>query len=220
MRIAKRLPVQTTHLSTHSLKEKQRQEREELIIQAAEEVLLEKGYYETSMDEIAARVGIAKGTIYKHFPGKEDLVLGIFRRDMQALLQGIDDVIDKVQTPGAKLKALMLFIHAGFFSKQAQLLASMYNGIDLKRLLAEKGGCMSDLWENLVLRVKQLLDEGKAAGEFDASIPTKVMTFSFFSMFSPKVYDHMLLGDDISREDALNYLWRIYINGIVSTETT
>ena len=42
-----------------SLKEKQRQEREALILQAAEEVLMEKGYYETSIDEIAARVGIA-----------------------------------------------------------------------------------------------------------------------------------------------------------------
>ena len=211
--------MQTIHTSTPSLKERQRLEREELIVQAAEEVLLEKGYYETSMDEIAARVGIAKGTIYKHFPGKEDLVLGIFKRDMQALLQGIDDVIDKEQTPGTKLKALMLFIHEGFFSKRTQLFASIYNGIDLKRLLAEKGGCMSDLWESLVLRVKQLLEEGKAAGAFDASIPTKVMVFSFFSMFSPKIYDRLLLGDDISREDAINYLWRIYINGIVSTET-
>ena len=37
----------THHITTPSLKEKQRQEREELIIQAAEEVLREKGYYET-----------------------------------------------------------------------------------------------------------------------------------------------------------------------------
>ena len=210
--------MQTIHTSTHSLKEKQRQEREDLIIEAAEEVLLEKGYYDTSMDEIATRVGIAKGTIYKHFPGKEELVLGIFKRDMQALLQGIDDVIGKEQTPGAKLKALLLFIHAGFFSKQTQLMASMYNGVDLKRLLAEKGGCMSDLWENLVSRIQQLLEEGKATGEFDASIPTKVMVLSFFSMFSPKVYDRMLLGDDISREEVINYLWRIYVNGIASSE--
>ena len=170
------------------------------------------------MDEIATRVGIAKGTIYKHFPGKEELVLGIFKRDMQALLQGIDDVIGKEQTPGAKRKALLLFIHAGFFSKQTQLMASMYNGVDLKRLLAEKGGCMSDLWENLVSRIQQLLEEGKATGEFDASIPTKVMVLSFFSMFSPKVYDRMLLGDDISREEVINYLWRIYVNGIASSE--
>ncbi len=71
--------MQTAHTTNLSLKEKQRQEREQLIIQAAEEVLQEKGYYETSMDEIAARVGIAKGTIYTHFPGKEELVLAIFK---------------------------------------------------------------------------------------------------------------------------------------------
>ncbi len=55
-----------------SLKERQRREREELILQVAEEVLLEKGYYEASIDEIAARVGIAKGTVYLHFASKED----------------------------------------------------------------------------------------------------------------------------------------------------
>ncbi len=212
--------MQTVHPATQSLKEKQRQEREDLIIQAAEEVLLAKGYYETSMDEIAARVGIAKGTIYKHFPGKEDLVLGIFKRDIQALLQGIDDVIDKEQTPGAKLKALLLFVYAGFFSRQAQLFTTMYNGVDMKRLLAEKGGCMSGLWENLVSRIQLLLEEGKAAGEFDASIPTKVMLLSFFGMLSPKIYDHLLLGEDISREEVINYLWRIYVTGIASPATT
>lgn len=208
--------MQSIHNTTPSLKEKQRQEREALIIQAAEEVLMEKGYYETSMDEIAARVGIAKGTIYKHFPGKEDLVLGILQRDMKALLQGIDDLIAKEETPGAKLKALLLFTYAGFFSKQAQLLASMYNGVDMKRLFVEKGACMKDLWDDLIARVKQLLEDGKAAGEFDNSIPTSVMVLSFFSIFSPKVYDRLLLENDLSRMDTINYLWRIFFYGITA----
>src|SRR5216684_7426172 len=96
---AKRLNMQTVHTPTTSLKEKQRREREELIIRAAEEVLQEKGYYETSMDEIAARVGIAKGTIYTHFPGKEELVMAIFNRTMQTFLEGIDGVIEAEPTP-------------------------------------------------------------------------------------------------------------------------
>ena len=63
--------MQIKHISTMSLKEKQRQERVELIIQAAEAVLLEKGYYDTSMDDIANRVGIAKATIYPAFQGRK-----------------------------------------------------------------------------------------------------------------------------------------------------
>src|SRR5947208_4447729 len=109
-----------------SLKEKQRQEREALILQAAEEVLMEKGYYETSIDEIAARVGIAKGTVYLHFPSKEDLVVTIFARNMQTLLEGVDDIIANQPTYRAKLEALLDFMYTGFFSKRAQLISSIH----------------------------------------------------------------------------------------------
>jgi TetR/AcrR family transcriptional regulator, fatty acid metabolism regulator protein len=215
---AKRLIMQTVHTPATSLKEKQRREREELIIQAAEEVLQERGYYETSMDEIAARVGIAKGTIYTHFPGKEELVIAIFKRTMQTFLEGIDAVIEAEPTPRARLEALLQFVYTGFYSKQASLLSSMYNGVDLKRMIVEKGGCMSDLWQSLVSRVTMLLEEGKAAGEINSSIPTKVMLISFFSLFSPKSYDRLVLGDDFSHEELVKYLRQIYFNGIANSE--
>jgi AcrR family transcriptional regulator len=53
-----------------SLKDRQREERERLILEAAEELLAEKGYHEMSIDDIAARVGVSKGTVYLHFPSK------------------------------------------------------------------------------------------------------------------------------------------------------
>lgn len=168
------------------------------------------------MDEIAARVGIAKGTIYTHFPGKEELVLAIFRRNLEAFIQRIDAVIDTETTPRARLEALIQFVYTGLYSKHAQLLSSMYNGVDMKRMIMEKGGCMSDLWESVVSRVTRLLEEGKAAGELNPAIPTKVMLFSFFSLFSPKSYDRLLLGDELSREDLIQQLRDVYFNGIAN----
>src|SRR5271165_330252 len=107
--------MQTEHAErTHiSLKEKQRNEREALILKTAEEVFLEKGYYETSMDEIAARVGVAKGTVYLHFPGKEELVAKIFERDMQLFMQETDAILASTAKPRAKLEAFLSFIHSG-----------------------------------------------------------------------------------------------------------
>jgi TetR/AcrR family fatty acid metabolism transcriptional regulator len=210
--------MQTVHTPTTSLKEKQRHEREELIIQAAEEVFQEKGYYDASMDEIAAQVGISKGTIYAHFPGKEELVAAIFKRNTQTFLQGIDVVIEAEPTPRAKLEALLQFIYTGLYSKQTRLLSSMYNGVDLKRMIVEKGGCMSDLWECLVSHVTKLLEEGKVVGEITSSIPTKVMLFSFFSLFSPRSYDRLLLGEDFSHEELVAHLRGIYFNGIANHE--
>ena len=206
--------MQTTHTPVTSLKEKQRKEREELILQAAEEVFEEKGYYETSMDEIAARVGIAKGTIYTHFPGKEELVIEIFNRNMQTFLDGIEAISITEQTPREKLEAILEFMHTGLYMKQTRLLSIMYNGVDLKRMIVEKSGCVRDLWDSLVVCITQLLEEGKAVGEFDSAIPTKVMVFSFFSLFSPKAYEHLLLGEDMSREEMVKNLRRVYFNGI------
>jgi TetR/AcrR family fatty acid metabolism transcriptional regulator len=207
--------MQTKHISTISLKEKQRQERVELIIQAAEGVLLEKGYYDTSMDDIANRVGIAKATIYTHFPGKEELVLAIFTRDMQKFLRDIGAIDGP--TARATLESIMEFVYTGIFSKQAHLMASMYNGVDLKRLMMKQGGCIHELWSCMVVRVTALLEAGKQAGEFNPTIPTSAMVYSFLCTISPQAYEHYFLSSDLSQADLVSYLQMIYFNGIINT---
>ena len=54
--------------SQPSLKEVLRQKRAEYILEVAETVLLEKGYRDASMDEIAARAGVSKGLSTSTFP--------------------------------------------------------------------------------------------------------------------------------------------------------
>ena len=197
-----------------SLKEKQRGEREALILQVAEEVLMEKGYYETSIDEIAARVGIAKGTVYLHFPSKEDLVIAIFERDMQQLLQYIDTTISSPMTSRGKMEAIFDLVHGGIISKRMQLLYSLSNSGGLRHLLVEKKGCLREIWDQLSARLNSLLEEGKAAGEFDSSLPTMVMLSAFYSLLSPKNYDRLMAEGQMSGEEVAKNLKRIYFKGI------
>jgi len=197
-----------------SLKEKQRGEREALILQVAEEVLMEKGYYETSIDEIAARVGIAKGTVYLHFPSKEDLVIAIFERDMQQLLQYIDTIMFSALTARGKIEAIFDLMHGGIISKRMQLLYSISNGAGLRHLLVEKKGCLREIWDQLSARLNSLLEEGKAAGEFDSSLPTMVMLSAFYSLLSPKNYDRLMAEGQMSGEEVAKNLKRIYFKGI------
>jgi AcrR family transcriptional regulator len=197
-----------------SLKEKQRGEREALILQVAEEVLLEKGYYETSIDEIAARVGIAKGTVYLHFPSKEDLVIAIFERDMQQLLQYIDSTMSSALTARGKIEAIFDLMHGGIISKRMQLLYSISNGAGLRHLLVEKKGCLREIWDQLSARLNSLLEEGKTAGEFDSSLPTMVMLSAFYSLLSPKNYDRLMAEGQMSGDEVAKNLKRIYFKGI------
>ena len=205
--------MQSTH---RSLKEKQRQERENLILQVAEEVLLEKGYAETSIDEIAARVGIAKGTVYLHFPSKEDLVVTIFARNIQTLLEGMDGIIISQSTYRAKLEALLHFMYTGFFRKRAQLLSSIHTCAELMNFFTAKGSRIRELWHQLAVVVASLLDEGKAAGEFTTTIPTPVLVGSFFSLLSPLHYQRLIEEEHFSSEELVRSVTRIYFGGIMA----
>ncbi|MEN9979007.1 MAG: TetR/AcrR family transcriptional regulator [candidate division WOR-3 bacterium] len=53
--------------------------RKEQILQAAFATVCRQGYYETRIDDVARRAGVAKGTVYLYFRDKPDLYLGIIR---------------------------------------------------------------------------------------------------------------------------------------------
>ncbi len=203
----------TTH---RSLKEKQRQEREELILKAAEEVFMEKGYYETSIDEIAASVGIAKGTVYLHFPSKEDLVIAIFQHDMEKLLQLIKATIASSLTPRAKAEIILEQLYGSLFTRRMQLFYSISNFAELKQNIVLKKACVRDLWEEISADMTALLEEGKAAGEFDNSIPTPVMLSTFFIFMSPRSYSRLLDEEHIPANELAKHLARIYFKGITA----
>src|ERR671927_1349789 len=96
-----------------SLKERQRREREELILEAAEALLAEKGYHAMAMEEIAARVGIAKGTVYLHFPSKDDLVVALFERDLAAFRAVVEAAANSPGTARARLEQILTQTYTG-----------------------------------------------------------------------------------------------------------
>lgn len=55
-----------------------REDAKKRIIHAASEVFKEKGYYRSTMDDIANRLGISKGAIYQYFDSKESLLAAVY----------------------------------------------------------------------------------------------------------------------------------------------
>ena len=66
-----------------SFKAQMLQAREDAIVQTVNRLLAEKGFDAMTVDEVAASVGIAKASLYKHFPSKEDLAAAAMVRIMQ-----------------------------------------------------------------------------------------------------------------------------------------
>lgn len=205
--------------SRSSLKEKQRQEREDLILQTAEEVMTEKGYHDTSMDEIALRVGISKGTLYLHFANKEEMVLALIERSMPQFLRGIDQVVASALGPRAKLEAILqLMVKGTLGKKRFEFFTALSQSAELRKLFEEHELRFRKLglWERLVTEVNTLVEAGKTTGEFDASLPTEVMVSAFLSLLSPPVHQRLLADKQMPPETLAEYLGRIYFRGITT----
>jgi TetR/AcrR family transcriptional regulator, fatty acid metabolism regulator protein len=199
-----------------SLRERQRKERENLILQAAEEVLSEKGYHETSMDEIAARVGIAKGTVYLHFPSKEDLIFALFERELETFLRLVDEAVARDGSARTRLEAILHGLYKGLIGKRLQLLLSLYTGLEIRQELLEKKQQVHVCLEQVATQVTALLEDGKANGEFDTTIPTPVMLTLFFSLFSPRGYKRLIVEEHMPLEELVGHLSDFYFKGIAA----
>ncbi|WP_181152847.1 TetR/AcrR family transcriptional regulator [Paenibacillus sp. AR247] len=94
--------------------------KKQQIINTAMRIFKEKGYFAASMQDIAEACGMAKGSIYKVFPSKEDLFTGVFH------LRAPDDVR---ASPGAgSLAAAGGGPAEGNFAAQDRVSASIHAG--------------------------------------------------------------------------------------------
>ncbi|WP_375398846.1 TetR/AcrR family transcriptional regulator [uncultured Sphingomonas sp.] len=70
-----------TNLVQPSLRTAQREVVRSRILAAARAAFIETGIAETSIDDIATRAGLARATLYRHFTGREGLLLGMLDED-------------------------------------------------------------------------------------------------------------------------------------------
>jgi AcrR family transcriptional regulator len=75
--------MQTNPVVKVSFKQQMLLAREDAIIRTVNRLLAEKGFEAMTVDEVAANVGIAKASLYKHFPSKEDLACAAMVRVMR-----------------------------------------------------------------------------------------------------------------------------------------
>jgi TetR/AcrR family transcriptional regulator, fatty acid metabolism regulator protein len=208
----------STAPTQRSLKERQREERAALILQAAEAVLAEKGYHDTSMDEIASRVGIAKGTIYLHYPSKDDLVVDLFARELAAFRDTIARIAAE-QTPArARLEAILRHVYAGLGSQRQQLFASLSATTNLPQSLFAKHAALREYQGEIATTIQSILVAGQAGGEFNSNIPTGVMLTAFLGLLSPRSYAPLLDKEHLAPDELARAVSQIFFQGITHKE--
>ncbi|MEP6791612.1 MAG: TetR/AcrR family transcriptional regulator [Ramlibacter sp.] len=185
-----------------SFKEQMLQAREEAIMESVNRLLAEKGFDAMTVDEVASSVGIAKASLYKHFPSKEDLAAAAMVRVMRRARQFLATVAPTL-TPLDKLKAVVRWMLTVQLAGQMPSLPTQNSS-----LRAALTGSR-DYIDALVEISDQLggwIEEAQANGSINTSVPALAVLYTLYSRACDPVLEFLKAGGQHSDEQIVEWV--------------
>ena len=161
-----------------TFKQRMMLERESLIIETVNHLLATKGYDAMTVDEIADTVGIAKASLYRHFPSKEALGMAALVDIMHKALEIINQLNATDQTAIDKLKALTQW------AMRLKLAQKMPNLPSENSQLRELLIANDDYTNNLVMlsdRTGEWIEQAQAEGKLQSNIPGLAILYTLYA---------------------------------------
>ena len=84
-----------------------RTERHDALVQAAADLVAERDVEAVSMEAVAARVGVSRALVYKHFANRHDVLAALFERESSLLHRQLTEAVTVAEGLEAKYRALV-----------------------------------------------------------------------------------------------------------------
>lgn len=162
---------------------RRKEERPGEILDAALQVFAEKGFSATRLEDVAARAGISKGTLYLYFSDKEDIFRSVVEHAVVPNIDQFEDALAGDTRPAEQQLRDVL-------TRLAVLIATTPMGAVPKLVIAEAGnfpGIAAFYRDRVILRIQgifeMILKRGVAAGEFrdiDTEYASRILASPMF----------------------------------------
>ena len=173
-----------------SFKAQMLQAREEAIIGVVNRLLADKGFDAMTVDEVAAQVGIAKASLYKHFPSKEHLAAAAMVRAIrraQAYLQALPQDLPPLDKLRAVVRWTMELKLAGEMpslpSQNSSLRATLIADADYMNGLIE----VSD-------QLGGWIEAAQAQGRLNPQLPAIAVLYTMYARACDPVLEFLQMG--------------------------
>jgi AcrR family transcriptional regulator len=193
-----------------SFKAQMLQAREDAIIAAVNRLLAEKGFDAMTVDEVAAEVGIAKASLYKHFPSKEDLACAAMVRVMrraQAFLAGLPAAAAPLEQIKAVARWTMEVQLAGEMpslpSQNSTLRATLMNSADYMNGLIE----ISD-------RLGAWIEAAQREGSINPGLPPLAVLYTLYARACDPVLEFLKTSGQFSDAQIVDMVMSTCFEGL------
>ncbi len=179
------------------------------IFECAMKLFAEKGYEATSVEEITAVSGIAKGTLYYHFEKKEDILNILLEEGMNLLKNSIEIKTKNCTTAIEKIKAVIL-VQIKVTVKYENFLNIVFRQMWGKD---EKGiKCKNYVYEYIKV-LEDIIEQGIKSGEFyDGDV--RALASGIFGVTCSSLIYRMKIGEETNVKEIYDGFINTVIRGI------
>lgn len=193
-----------------SFREIQFEAREGAILDATNRLLSDKGYELMSMEDIAAAVGIAKGSLYKHFESKEALAAAVMLR----LLRRTREALDALPTdlpPFAQLRALLEWTLRERMAGGVPHLPSTSQPLRDALLRSVE---YVDILVELSERIGSLIRAAQKDGSIDATYREEFLLYHFYARSCDPTLEYLRSGGAMSDDEIVEHMVSATFEGL------
>lgn len=193
-----------------SFKQRMLAAREDAIVQAVNRLLAEKGFEAMTVDEVAAQVGIAKASLYKHFPSKEDLAAAAMVRVMRRA----QDFINSLPAQAAPIDNLRSVVRWVLQVKLAGDMPTLPSqNSSLRTTLMGNRDYMDGLME-ISDSLGAWIEAAQASGHLNPQLPAIAILYTFFARACDSVVEFLKMGELFTEEQIVAMVLTTCFEGI------
>jgi AcrR family transcriptional regulator len=179
-------------------RERNKLEKRARLVASARGLFSRKGFAATTTAEIAQRAGVGAGTLFLYFPSKDDLLIAIFREQMDAV---VDAAFASLPRRATLLDEIVHVYGAMIeFHERDPELARAF----VKELLFVSEGNRASVFafiDRLDERIAARIEARQARGDLDASVPAMLVAENCFALFIARLQKWLGLDGRLASEE-------------------
>ena len=205
-------------MSIAERKERERLYRQNLIIDAAQKVFMNKGFETATMDDIAEEAEFSKGSLYSYFQSKNELCLSIVLRGLKIVVSDFEKVVSQTTTSIKKI-GIIATTYLKFYKKYPNYIFAFSN------YKQHRTGCKFDSSilkeieaENLLISkiIEQTIENGKIDKSINLNADANKLALILWGNLSGLIPVLLQDSDETNSVELFNYTFQLICDAIKS----
>jgi AcrR family transcriptional regulator len=191
------------------LRERQRLERDDAILKAALNLIVERGYEALTMEALAECVGISRQTLYHHFSCKEDLILQAILAIMEERMRELHAI--NASTPRAgRMEAVTRWMIGNRFGPTSSAFVRVRPALMPVKARPE----YRQAFDRRSAALAEIVAEAQDSGDIDPSMPAALIVHMLLALACEPGYEDLIESGKATAAELVENITATFLRGI------